>query len=55
MNKITFPQAQPYQVDQAASNKETNSQTKKAIATIVEVQHQEQPQAGGSTTSLRLK
>ena len=32
---------------QAASDKQADSQTEEAVATIAEVQHQEQPQAGG--------
>ncbi|KAH0687428.1 hypothetical protein KY285_017992 [Solanum tuberosum] len=45
-DKISCPRDQPNRAAQAASNKEANSQTEETVATIAEVQHQEQPQAG---------
>ncbi|KAH0679338.1 hypothetical protein KY284_020423 [Solanum tuberosum] len=39
--------ARPNRAAQAASDKEADSQTEEAVATIAEVQHQKQPQAGG--------
>uniref|UniRef100_K4BWU7 Uncharacterized protein n=1 Tax=Solanum lycopersicum TaxID=4081 RepID=K4BWU7_SOLLC len=39
--------ARPNRAAQAASDKEADSQTEEAVATIAEVQHQEQLQAGG--------
>ncbi|KAK6771747.1 hypothetical protein RDI58_031012 [Solanum bulbocastanum] len=46
-DKTPRPRARPNRAAQAASDKEADSQTEEAVATIAEVQHQEQPQAGG--------
>ncbi|OIT38894.1 hypothetical protein A4A49_58334 [Nicotiana attenuata] len=46
-DKTPRPQARPNRAAQVASNKQADSQTEEAVATIAEVQHQEQPQAGG--------
>uniref|UniRef100_M1A380 Uncharacterized protein n=1 Tax=Solanum tuberosum TaxID=4113 RepID=M1A380_SOLTU len=55
LKKVCYPttdktprlRARPNRAAQAASDKEADSQTEEAVATIAEVQHQEQPQAGG--------
>ncbi|KAH0781525.1 hypothetical protein KY290_001123 [Solanum tuberosum] len=47
MDKTPLPQDRPNRAAQAASDKVADSQTEEVVATIVEVQHQDQPQAGG--------